>query len=101
MTLTNLAHSTILLTPFNYFDYGTCSLIHFQSGTNRVSDVSIDLLNSVILNPPSAEGNHTAWTSDTYGSDYEFCLPTAVDPLRVSYAPRPATSSWLNIFFPV
>ncbi|KAH8919795.1 amine oxidase catalytic domain-containing protein [Atractiella rhizophila] len=62
MTLTNLAHSSLLLTPFNYFDY----------------DISMDLQNSVILNLDE-KGE---WQIDQNGVLEGYCTPFKVEGMK-------------------
>ena len=63
---------------WTYFDY---------SRAFRCLDVSIDILNGVILNPPpkgdAADAEHP-WTIEDNGVKPEFCLPPPVAPLSVS-----------------
>ncbi|WWD21794.1 hypothetical protein CI109_106282 [Kwoniella shandongensis] len=58
-TLTNVATSYVLLTPFNYNDY----------------DVSMESLNSVLLNAPEPDAE---WEIDENGIKPSFCLPKKV-----------------------
>ncbi|KAJ7157647.1 amine oxidase catalytic domain-containing protein [Mycena crocata] len=56
MTLTNIATSSVLLTPFNFNDW----------------DPAMDSMNAILLNVP--EPGET-WTGDENGVEVEYCLP--------------------------
>ncbi|KAJ6619998.1 amine oxidase catalytic domain-containing protein [Mycena sp. CBHHK59/15] len=56
MTLTNIATSSVLLTPFNFNDY----------------DPAMDSMNAILINVPEPGDS---WTGDENGVSYEYCLP--------------------------
>ncbi|KAJ6544977.1 amine oxidase catalytic domain-containing protein [Mycena vulgaris] len=56
MTLTNIATSSVLLTPFNFNDW----------------DPAMDSMNAILLNVPEPG---EAWTEDENGVEIEYCLP--------------------------
>jgi primary-amine oxidase len=70
-TKTNVATSSFLLTPLNYFD----------------SDPSMDSLNSVLLNTPTEPGSGggagAEWDVEDYGVKQDFnCIPQGVDKVK-------------------
>ncbi|KAH6879933.1 amine oxidase catalytic domain-containing protein [Coprinopsis sp. MPI-PUGE-AT-0042] len=68
-TKTNVATSSFLLTPLNYFD----------------SDPSLDSLNSVLLNTPTepGAGGRAEWEVEDYGVKQDFnCIPQGVDKVK-------------------
>ncbi|KAJ7759342.1 amine oxidase catalytic domain-containing protein [Mycena maculata] len=56
MTLTNIATSSVLLTPFNFNDW----------------DPAMDSMNAILLNVPEPG---ESWTGDENGVEIEYCLP--------------------------
>ncbi|KAH9482139.1 Amiloride-sensitive amine oxidase [copper-containing] [Psilocybe cubensis] len=73
-TKTNLATSSFLLTPLNYFD----------------ADVSMEMKNAILLHPPKAPGG--SYTFDDYGVKQDVtCLPDAPAPFE--YTP----TKWLGL----
>ncbi|CAK5268221.1 unnamed protein product [Mycena citricolor] len=59
MTLTNLATSSVLLSPFNFNDW----------------EVSIESMNAIVYNVPEPGQQ---WSADEYGVEIEYCLPPPV-----------------------
>ncbi|KAJ7683677.1 amine oxidase catalytic domain-containing protein [Mycena rosella] len=59
MTLTNIATSSVLLTPFNFNDW----------------DPAMDSMNAILLNVPEPGD---AWAGDENGVEIEYCLPPRV-----------------------
>ncbi|KAF9535149.1 copper amine oxidase [Crepidotus variabilis] len=65
MTKTNLATSSFVLSPINYFDY----------------DISMDLKNAILLQEPRIRGD--AFDFDNYGVQQDFtCLPDPPSPFE-------------------
>ncbi|KAJ7447063.1 amine oxidase catalytic domain-containing protein [Mycena galericulata] len=56
MTLTNIATSSVLLTPFNFNDW----------------DPAMDSMNAIVINVPEPG---ESWTGEEYGVAMEYCLP--------------------------
>ncbi|KAI0916381.1 hypothetical protein AcV5_003338 [Taiwanofungus camphoratus] len=65
-TRTNVATSSFLLTPLNYFD----------------EDISMDSMNAILLSPPEKPGD--AWSYNDYGVKAANCVPSSVPPFEYS-----------------
>lgn len=70
-TLTNIATSSVLLTPFNFNDY----------------DVGMEAMNAIVLQPPDAPDG--LWTADENSVQPDYCLPAKPSPFQVRLAARP------------
>lgn len=64
-TLTNIATSSVLLTPFNFNDY----------------DVGMEAQNAVLVQPAAAPGD--LWLADENSVSQKFCLPAKPSPFKV------------------
>jgi primary-amine oxidase len=64
-TLTNIATSSVLLTPFNFNDY----------------DVGMEAQNAVLVHPAAAPGD--LWLADENSVSQKFCLPAKPSPFKV------------------
>ncbi|KAI0918247.1 hypothetical protein AcV7_007046 [Taiwanofungus camphoratus] len=65
-TRTNVATSSFLLTPLNYFD----------------EDISMDSMNAILLSPPEKPSD--AWSYNDYGVKAANCVPSSVPPFEYS-----------------
>lgn len=67
MTLTNIATSSVLLTPFNFNDW----------------DPAMDSMNAILLNVPEPG---ESWTADENDVEIEYCLPPRLRKFNVRYS---------------